>query len=315
METAGVKKCQKVIEEVNKVIIGKNLIVKEVLIAIVAGGHVLLEDIPGVGKTTMAIAFSKAMNLSYGRMQFTPDVMPSDVTGFSIYNKETGEFEYKEGVIMCNFFLADEINRTSSKTQAALLESMEEKKVTVDGKTHLLKDPFVVMATQNPIGSIGTSMLPESQLDRFMMCLSMGYPDVKSEIDMLKTKANNGNPLEDVRAVIDAADVINIQQEASKIFVHDDVYKYVVDIVNATRNSDNISLGVSPRGTVALINAAKATAYINGRDYVVPDDVKYVMYAVVNHRIILSARAKAMHMDVAQIIKGIAESVDVSKSH
>ncbi len=307
----GIENCKKIIDEVNKVIIGKEEVVKNVLACIVAGGHVLLEDIPGVGKTTLAMAFSKATGLTYGRMQFTPDVMPSDVTGFSVYNKETGKFEYKEGVIMCNFFLADEINRTSSKTQSALLEAMEEKKVTVDGKTYMLKNPFVVMATQNPIGSIGTSMLPESQLDRFMMCLSMGYPDRMSEVMMLKSKENQTNPLEQVQPVVGIEDVLNIQNEVSGVFVHDDVYNYIVEIVNQTRNNENILLGVSPRGSVAIINAARAMAYINGRDYVIPDDVKNILYPVINHRIILSPKARTMHVDVKQIVNDIISTVPV----
>ena len=307
----GVEKCSKILEEVNKVVIGKESVVKNVLACIIAGGHVLLEDIPGVGKTTIAMAFSKATDLSYGRMQFTPDVMPSDVTGFSIYNKEIGEFQYKEGVIMCNFFLADEINRTSSKTQSALLEAMEEKKVTVDGKTYMLKNPFVVMATQNPIGSIGTSMLPESQLDRFMMRLSVGYPGYDSEIAMLKSKENKTNTLDYINAVVGVDDVLAIQDEAAKVFVHDDVYGYIVNIVNATRNNENILLGVSPRGSVAIINAARAMAYISGREYVIPDDVKKILYPVINHRIILTSKAKAMHVDDKKVVNDIIASVPV----
>ncbi len=308
----GAEKCRKIMQEINKVIIGKETIVKNVLAAIIAGGHVLLEDIPGVGKTTLAITFSKAMSLSYSRMQFTPDVMPSDVTGFSMYNKATGAFEYKEGVIMSNFFLADEINRTSSKTQSALLEAMEEKKVTVDGNTYELKKPFVVMATQNPIGSIGTSMLPESQLDRFMMRLSMGYPDSASEINMLKSKEGNEDITKSINPVITMKEVIDIQNEVSGVYVHDDIYKYIVSIVNKTRKDENILLGVSPRGTIAIVNASKAMAYIHGRDYVVPDDVKSMINPVINHRILLSGKARAGHLSVEQIINNIIGSVDVT---
>lgn len=308
----GAEKCRKIMQEINKVIIGKETIVKNVLAAIIAGGHVLLEDIPGVGKTTLAITFSKAMSLSYSRMQFTPDVMPSDVTGFSMYNKATGAFEYKEGVIMSNFFLADEINRTSSKTQSALLEAMEEKKVTVDGNTYELKKPFVVMATQNPIGSIGTSMLPESQLDRFMMRLSMGYPDSASEINMLKSKEGKEDITKSINPVITMKEVIDIQNEVSGVYVHDDIYKYIVSIVNKTRKDENILLGVSPRGTIAIVNASKAMAYIHGRDYVVPDDVKSMINPVINHRILLSGKARAGHLSVEQIINNIVGSVDVT---
>lgn len=307
----GVEKCRKIMQEVNKVIIGKELVVKNVMACIIAGGHVLLEDIPGVGKTTLAMAFSKATNLSYGRMQFTPDVMPSDVTGFSVYNRETGGFEYKEGVIMCNFFLADEINRTSSKTQSALLEAMEEKKVTVDGKTYQMKKPFVVMATQNPIGSVGTSMLPESQLDRFMMRLSMGYPTPSNEAVMLKAKENKTSILESVAHVVELQDILSIQEEVSKIFIHDNIYDYIVGLANATRNNENILLGVSPRGSVAVMNASRAVAYMEGRQYVIPDDVKNVLYPVINHRIILSSKARAMHMDGKKVVNDIISSVTV----
>ncbi len=304
----GTEKCKGIMNEINKVIIGKEAIIKNVLAAIIAEGHVLLEDIPGVGKTTLAMTFSKAMSLKYSRMQFTPDVMPSDVTGFSIYNKETGGFEYKEGVIMSNFFLADEINRTSSKTQSALLEAMEEKKVTVDGNTYELKKPFIVMATQNPIGSIGTSMLPESQLDRFMMRLSMGYPEVR----MLKSKEGNDDIISSVNSVVTMNEVIDIQNEVAEVYVHDDIYAYIVSIVNATRKNDNILLGVSPRGTIAIVNAAKAMAYICGRNYVIPDDVKEIINPVTNHRIILSGKARAAHVSVEQVIGNILGSVRIA---
>lgn len=302
--------CKLVMQEVNKVVMGKGDVVKNILVSIIAGGNILLEDIPGVGKTTIAMAFAKAMSLTYGRMQFTPDVMPSDVTGFTIYNKQTDGFEYKPGVIMCNFFLADEINRTSSKTQSALLEVMEEKKVTVDGTTHLMKKPFIVMATQNPMGSIGTSELPESQLDRFMMKLSVGYPDYISEINMLKTKERGAEALDEVNPVISAQDVIAIQNQVANMYVHNDIYSYIVRLVNATRNNEYIKLGVSPRGTVAITNAAKAYAFLMGREYVVPDDVKSIFYEVVNHRIILSSKAKTNHMTVEDVISKILQGVE-----
>ena len=308
----GTEKCKRIMHEINKVIIGKETIVKNVLAAIIAEGHVLLEDIPGVGKSTLAMTFSKAMSLTYSRMQFTPDVMPSDVTGFSIYNKATGSFEFKEGVIMSNFFLADEINRTSSKTQSALLEAMEEKKITVDGNTYELKKPFIVMATQNPIGSIGTSMLPESQLDRFMMRLSMGYPDKMSEVRMLKSKQENVDIINSINSVVTMNEVIDIQNEVAEVYVHDDIYAYIVTIVNITRKNDNILLGVSPRGTIAIVNAAKAMAYLCGRNYVIPDDVKEVINPVINHRIILSGKAKAAHISVEQIISNILGSVTIA---
>ncbi len=309
----GVEACSKIMQEVSKTIIGKEDIIKNVMTAIVAKGHILLEDVPGVGKTTLALAFSKAMNLEYKRMQFTPDVMPSDVTGYTIFNKEKGTFEFKEGVIMCNLFLADEINRTSSKTQSALLEAMEEGKVTVDGKTQLLHPPFIVIATQNPVGSIGTSMLPESQLDRFMIRISMGYPSVDSEVDMLKSKNEESDVCESIEAVISSEDLKVIQKEASEVFIHDAIYKFIVGIVSATRNNQNISLGVSPRGTIAIANAAKALAYINGRDYVVPDDVKEVLTPIINHRIILSSSARSMQLGIDDVITQILRSVEIKK--
>jgi len=301
---SGIEASKLIMDEVNKVIIGKPDIVRKVLVCIIAGGHILIEDIPGVGKTTLATAFSRAMSLKYNRMQFTPDVMPSDVTGFSIYNKATNAFEYREGVIMCNMFLADEINRTSSKTQSALLEAMEEGSVTVDGVTRKLKDPFIVIATQNPVGSIGTSMLPESQLDRFMFRISMGYPNKDNEIAMLKDKQER-NSLENVRPIVDSESFNIIRDEVDKVFIHDSISEYIVDIVNATRNNEMIKLGVSPRGTIAIAKASKAVAYINGRDYVIPEDVREILFPTINHRIVLSAKAKMEQVGVAEVISEI----------
>jgi len=301
---SGIEASKLIMDEVNKVIIGKPDIVRKVLVCIIAGGHILIEDIPGVGKTTLATAFSRAMSLKYKRMQFTPDVMPSDVTGFSIYNKATNAFEYREGVIMCNMFLADEINRTSSKTQSALLEAMEEGSVTVDGVTRKLKDPFIVIATQNPVGSIGTSMLPESQLDRFMFRISMGYPNKDNEIAMLKDKQER-NSLENVRPIVDSESFNIIRDEVDKVFIHDSISEYIVDIVNATRNNEMIKLGVSPRGTIAIAKASKAVAYINGRDYVIPEDVREILFPTINHRIVLSAKAKMEQVGVAEVISEI----------
>ena len=312
METEnGVNVCRQIINEINKVIVGKEDVVMNVLVSIISGGHILLEDIPGVGKTTLAMAFSKVMDMSYGRLQFTPDVMPSDVVGFSMYNKARDTFEYKPGVIFCNFFLADEINRTSSKTQSALLEVMEEKKVTIDGTTYELESPFTVMATQNPVGSIGTSMLPESQLDRFMMRLTMGYPSREDEISMLKTKEMDKGLLENLKPVVTAKEVVKIQEMVSKVYIHNDIYEYIVDIVSATRNNQKIRLGVSPRGTVSIVNAAKGRAFINGRDYVVPDDVRTIIVPVINHRIVLSNNVG--NVTETDIINEIVKSVKVKE--
>lgn len=276
-----------IIKEVNKVIIGKEEVVKKVLTCFLAGGHILIDDIPGVGKTTMAIAFAKAMNLEQNRIQFTSDVMPSDVVGFTIFDQAENEFKYKPGVIFCNLLLADEINRTSAKTQSALLEAMEEKKVTVDGVSYKLNNPFMVIATQNPEGSVGTHMLPESQLDRFMIRLSIGYPKVDDEINMLKTK-ESGNALDDIVSITDPQTFAQMQSEVTKVFIHDKVYKYIVDIVNATRKNNDIKLGASPRGSVALAAMSRAYAYLEGRDYVIPDDVIAVVHDTLGHRLVMN---------------------------
>ncbi len=293
-----------VISEVKKAVVGKDEIIIKVLLAVLAQGHILIDDIPGVGKTTLATALSKALSLNQKRLQFTPDVLPSDVTGFTVYNKQTASFDYKEGAAMCNLFMADEINRTSSKTQSALLEVMEEGKITVDGITRLTPKPYIVIATQNPIGSIGTQMLPESQLDRFIVKLSMGYPDVKSEVLMLKNKANK-NPLDDVKSVADGEDILFCQQVVSDIYVSDDVYEYIARLVHATRNHEYIKLGVSPRGAIALTNMAKATALLRARDYVTPEDVLYILGDVISHRIILSSKAKLSSVTEDDVIKSI----------
>ena len=245
--------------EVGKVIKGKNDIIDKTLMAIIAGGHILLEDIPGVGKTTLALAFSKSMGLKFNRVQFTPDVVPSDITGFTMYNKQTGKFEYKDGAIMCNFFLADEINRTSSKTQSALLEAMQEGRVTVDGQTHYLNMPFIVMATQNPVGTAGTQMLPEAQLDRFMVKLSIGYPDIATQVDILKDRSKE-DPLSYVQEVASSELVVDLCNQVKEIFVDEKIYTYIATLVEATRNDEYIRLGVSPRGAIAIFNMAKAAA-------------------------------------------------------
>ena len=254
-----------VINEIEKVIIGKRRVVERVLMAILSEGHILLDDVPGVGKTTLALAFSVVMGVKYQRMQFTPDVVPSDIVGFSIYNKENGSFDYKPGVVMTNLLLADEINRTSSKTQSALLEVMEEGQVTVDGVTHQLPKPFVVIATQNPVGSAGTQLLPQAQLDRFMIRLQMGYPDFESQVDILRDRQTS-NPIERAQQVINGEDIINMQKEVRNIQVEDRILEYVTALATATREQEMSRLGVSPRGALAVVRMAKTHAYLDGRE-------------------------------------------------
>ena len=286
-----VYKSQDIVNEVKKAVIGKDDVVTKVMLAVLARGHVLLEDIPGVGKTTLAVAFSKAMNLNYNRVQFTPDVMPSDVTGFSIYDKEKQEFVYKPGAAMCNLFLADEINRTSSKTQSALLEVMEEGRITVDGVTRETPKPFIVIATENPVGSAGTQILPESQLDRFLICLSMGYPDVESTITIMERR-HDSNPLDEVIPQASREEILQMQRETQLVTVHKAIYEYVAQLTEATRNHAMITLGMSPRGALAHIRMAKAMAYLYGRDFVVPDDVQETFFDVGAHRLVLGSKAR-----------------------
>lgn len=302
------EKALEIINEVKKGVVGKDAIIGKVLMVILAQGHILLEDIPGVGKTTLALAFSKAMSLDYKRIQFTPDVMPTDVTGFSIYNKATGALEYKPGAALCNLFLADEINRTSSKTQSALLEVMEEGRITVDGTTHPTPKPYIVIATQNPIGSVGTQMLPDSQLDRFMVRLTMGYPELKDEVEILKRKQGE-DPLETVRKVVDAKDIITMQNQVDAVFVANDVYNYIALLVGATRENRLIRLGASPRGSIALTKMAQAAAYLSGRDYVVPQDIHYVFRDVIEHRILLNPQARISNVAVGSLLGTILKDV------
>ncbi len=303
---------QEIQSEVRKVVLGKDDIIEKILATALAGGHVLLDDIPGVGKTTLALAFSYATSMDYHRMQFTPDVLPSDVTGFSIYDKKTDSFQYKEGVAICNLFLADEINRTSSKTQSALLEIMEEGKVTVDGVNHPLPQPYVVIATQNPIGSVGTQMLPDSQLDRFMVCVSMGYPSMVDEISILKGR-QKVNPLNDVKAVATKEDIMAMKGIVSEVYTDDKIYEYVAAIADETRKSEMLKLGLSPRGSLALARAARAVAFLHGRDYVIPDDVAFIFFDVATHRVVVSAKAKISGATTKEILAGILEKVPAPK--
>ena len=302
-------KAQRVIDEVEKAVVGKREVITRIMNAILAGGHVLIEDIPGTGKTTMALAFSRAMGLEVKRVQFTPDLLPSDLTGFMVYQKETRQFLYHPGAVICNLLLADEINRTSPKTQSALLEVMEEQQVTVDGVTHRTGDPFVVIATENPAGSAGTQLLPESQLDRFMICVSMGYPTVEEEMEILKRGTGEKKPHEDVIPVLTGEQLLAMRCEAAETYVHDRVYRYISELVKATRENEWVELGISPRGSVALTAMARACAWMKGREYVIPADVQEVFPSVATHRLFLNMKAKVGHIRTEELIRRILEEV------
>ena len=294
--------------EVNRGILGKEDVVRKVLLAILARGHVLLEDVPGVGKTTMAMAFARTLGLQTRRVQFTSDTLPSDIIGFSVYDKESGGLQYQPGAVMTNLLLADEINRTSSKTQSALLEAMEERRVTVDGVTRPLPTPFVVLATQNPVGSAGTQMLPSSQLDRFLVQLSMGYPDVKSQALLMRDR-HHADPLDTCRAITDTEKLVELSEQAMDTYVADELYTYIAELAEATRHDPEILLGLSPRGALAICRAAKANAFLEGRDYATPADVLAVFPDVAAHRLVLSARARLHEVTARQLVADIAEKV------
>ena len=303
---------QRILNEVRSVVVGKDQVLLWVLAAILAQGHILLEDIPGVGKTTMALAFSKVLDLSYSRVQFTPDVLPSDVTGYSVPDQQTGQLHYQPGAVLCNLFLADELNRATSRTQSALLEAMEEGQVTVDGVSHPLPKPFVVIATQNPTGAAGTSLLPDSQMDRFMIRLSLGYPNPKDEIAMVLNR-QSGNPLQSVVPLMTRENLAALQETVAQTFMSDVVVSYLVDLISATRNHEDILRGASPRATLSVTAMAKAVARLRGRDYVIPGDVKEVFTHTVAHRLILSPKAEAQGLTPEQILRGIPDRVPAPK--
>lgn len=306
------QKIKELQDQLERIIKGKKDITDKILMAVLAKGHVLLEDVPGVGKTTTALALSRLMGMEFNRIQFTPDVVPSDVTGFTMYDKQSGQFSYRAGAVMCNLLLADEINRTSSKTQSALLEVMEEGRVTVDGETHEVPQPFVVLATENPVGSSGTQMLPESQLDRFMVSLSMGYPDHQSLVELLRDR-QKVNPLELARTVITREEVLKLQSEVQDVYVADEVLDYIAKLAEATREHEMIVLGLSPRGTLALCRMAKAAAYMSARDYVIPKDVQTVFKDVAAHRMVLDSRARYQEKSAREILDEILAEVPQPK--
>ena len=303
---------QRVKQEIKKAVKGKDQIIEKVLAAMLAGGHILLEDIPGVGKTTLAMAIAKSMSFQYKRVQFTPDVLPSDIVGFSMYNQDTKNFEYQQGAVFCNLFLADEINRTSPKTQSALLEVMEEGNVTVDGVTRQLPNPFTVIATENPLGSSGTQMLPESQLDRFMVCLTMGYPEHDAAVDILKENAKK--PLSTLENMITVEEFVELRKKTNDMYVHDSIYDYIVTLIEATRTSELFSMGASPRGSIALLRMAKAMAVLNGRDYVTPEDIRNVFVDVLGHRVKLSTKARAAGKTVKEALNELFNGVKVPRT-
>ena len=299
---------QQILDQVRRAVVGKDATLLWVLAAILARGHILLEDIPGVGKTTMALAFSKALDLKYSRVQFTPDVLPSDITGYSVPDTQTGTMRYQSGAVITNLFLADELNRATSRTQSALLEAMEEGQVTVDGQRHPLPQPFIVIATQNPVGAAGTQLLPDSQMDRFLIRLSLGYPDPKDEVTMVLNR-QEGNPLQALRQVLSRDQLCALQDTVEKTFISDSVVGYIVRLVGATRTDPELQRGASPRATLAVASMSKAIAQLRGRDYVVPADVREVFVQCVAHRLLLTPRAQTQGVTGEQVLQRILEAV------
>ena len=303
---------QQILNQVRTVVVGKDTTLLWVLAAILARGHILLEDIPGVGKTTMALAFSKVLDLDYGRVQFTPDVLPSDVTGYSVPDAATGKMVYQPGVVLTNLFLADELNRATSRTQSALLEAMEEGQVTVDGVSHKLPQPFVVIATQNPTGAAGTQLLPDSQMDRFTVRLSLGYPSAKDEIAMVMNRQGR-NPLEELKPLLSRENLVAMQDIVAATYMGEAVVKYLVDLIGATRNHEDILRGASPRATLSAMSMAKAVARLRGRDFVIPGDVREVFSHTVAHRLLLSPKAQGQNKSAEAVLQGILAAVPMPK--
>ena len=301
---------QEIVENVCKVIVGKNAVIERALAAVIAQGHILIEDVPGVGKTMLAKSISASIGCSFKRIQFTPDLLPSDIVGVSIYNQSTGEFQFRPGPVMAQVVLVDEINRATPKTQSALLEAMEELQVTVDGVTRPLERPFVVMATQNPIEHEGTFPLPEAQLDRFLMRISLGYPTFSEELSVIEQQEQT-HPIDELQAVASPGDVTGLQDAAKNVYVDSAVREYIVTLIDATRNHEDVSLGASPRASLGMFRATRGLAIMLDRDYVIPDDVKELAHAVLAHRLILSPSARMRGLQTAQVIDGLLESVAV----
>lgn len=299
---------RKIADNVEKVIVGKRNEIELTLVALISNGHVLLEDVPGVGKTSLVSSLAKSISGTFKRIQFTPDILPSDITGFSIYNQKSCEFEFRPGSAMCQILLADEINRTSPKTQSSLLEIMEEKQVTVDGITYKLPQPFMVLATQNPIEYLGTYSLPEAQMDRFFIKISLGYPTPGEEVHIL-SRFLQDNPLDSLEPVADSNDIIEIQEQVKQVYIDKTLKNYVVEIVNSTRNNDLIALGSSPRGSLAVCRAGQAWAYMNGRSHVLPEDIKKMLVPTLSHRIVLKQEAKLKKISAVDILTSIIEKV------
>lgn len=299
-----------ILDNLNRVIIGKEKSVENVLITLLANGHLLIEDIPGVGKTTLVKALARSIDLSYKRVQFTPDLMPSDLLGIHIFNKDTREFEFKKGPIFNQIFLGDEINRTSPKTQSSLLQAMEEGEVSTEEEHYILEKPFMVLATQNPLEYQGTYPLPEAQLDRFLMKISLGYPDKSHEIEILKN-SQRIKTISDIEPVATKEDIQQMQSDVENIVVHDEIYEYIVRIANATRDNMDLALGMSPRASIDLVKVTKAKAYLSGRSYVILDDVKEMVYPVVNHRLMLASQARMENKKIEDILDEILQRVVV----
>lgn len=305
-----IKLMEKIINNIEKVIVGKRETIELILMSLICSGHVLIEDIPGVGKTTLVHSFAKSINASFNRIQFTPDVLPSDITGFSMYNQKLGDFEYRSGAIMNQIILADEINRTTPKTQSSLLEVMEEYQVTVDGTTYNVPKPFMVLATQNPIEYIGTYPLPEAQIDRFFMKITIGYPIHSEEMEII-SRFRISNPINDLKPVADSNDIIALQEKVKTIHADKSISNYIVQIVEQTRNNNDVMLGSSPRGSLSLFKASQAHAFLRGREFVIPDDVKKMAFPVLSHKIILKQEATLKKLNSNDIIASILDNINI----